>query len=244
MNLQGRVALVTGGAVRIGRAISLALAAKGMKVAINYNSSTLAAQQTLNEMQSNGGEAIIVQADVSVGDNVKRLFDTVIDRYGRVDVLINNAAIFYHRDFAELTEEDFDLNISINLKGPYLCCLAAGKQMLKQKEGKIINIADVGGITPWTGFVPYCISKAGVIMLTKAMAKSLGPYVQVNAIAPGPVLLPEGYTPEQREQAVKPTVLKKEGSPEDITRTILFLLEGSDYITGDVIAIDGGRLLA
>src|SRR5579871_3633350 len=122
MELKGKVALVTGGAVRLGRAISLALAAKGMKVAINYNSSANQAEQTLSDIKSSGGEAMIIQADVSSGNDVKKLVDTVIDRYGRIDVLVNNAAIFYYKDFSELTEEDFDRNISINLKGPYLCC--------------------------------------------------------------------------------------------------------------------------
>jgi len=243
MELDKKVALVTGGAVRLGRAISLALASKGMQIVIDYNSSAAKAEETRNEIESHGGEAIIVQADVSSGENVKRLVEAALDRFGRIDVLVNNAAVFYHKDFADLTEEDFNRNISINLKGPYLCCLEVGKQMLKQGRGKIVNIADVGGIVPWMGFVPYAISKAGVIMLTKAMAKSLGPNIQVNAVAPGPVLMPEYFTAEETERAGKSTVLKRVGSPDDITRTIVFLLEGPDYITGDVIVVDGGSLL-
>ena len=243
MELNGRVAIVTGGAIRLGRAISLALASRGMKVVINYHSSDSEAKQTLKDVEALGAEAIAIQADVSKNSDVERLISSAVDHFGKVDVLINNAAIFYHKEFLELTEEDFDRNISINLKGPYLCCLAAGKHMLQQQAGKIINIACTSGFMPWTGFIPYSISKAGVISLTKVMAKTLGPNIQVNAIAPGPVLLPEHYTAEERDRAVKSTVLKREGSPQDITKTILFLLEGSDYITGDVIAVDGGRLL-
>ena len=242
MELKGQVALITGGAVRLGRAISLALASRGMRLVIAYNSSGLEALETLKEAEALGGEGIAIQADVSKDGHVDRLVSLAINHFGRIDVLINNSAIFYHKAFEDLTAEDFDKNISVNLKGPYLCCLHVGKHMLKQGSGKIINIACTGGIVPWTGFIPYSISKAGVIMLTKAMAKSLAPYVQVNAIAPGSVLLPEGYSPEEKDLAVKSTVLKREG-PEDITKTILFLLEGTDYITGDVIAVDGGQLL-
>jgi len=214
-----------------------------MRLVINYHSSDEEAEQTLKDVEAFGTEAIAIQADVSKNDDVDRMVSSAIDHFGVIDVLVNNAAIFYHKDFIDLTEEDFDRNISINLKGPYLCCLAVGKHMLRRQSGKIINIACTGGIMPWTGFIPYSISKAGVIMLTKTIAKSLGPHIQVNAIAPGPVLLPEHYSAEERERAVRSTVLKREGSPDDITKTILFLLEGTDYITGDVIAVDGGRLL-
>lgn len=243
MDLTGRVALVTGGAVRLGRATSLALAARGMKVVINYHKSASQAAETVRAIEQLGSEALAIQADVAQGEEVQRLVQSALTRFGRIDVLINNAAIFYRKEFTALTEEDFDRNISINLKGPYLCSLAVGREMLKQQSGKIINIACAGGIRAWPAFIPYSISKAGVIMLTQALAKALAPHIQVNAIAPGPVLLPENYTEAEREQAVRATVLKRAGSPDDITSTILFLLEGTDYITGEVIAVDGGRVI-
>lgn len=244
MDLKGKVVLVTGGARRIGRSISLALGEKGANVIINYNASAEQAEEAKRKVEALGARAMTVQADVSKAAQVDRMVDEAVAAFGRIDVLINNAAIFYKTPFLELTEEHWDDFMSINLKGPFLCARKIGELMLKQGSGKIINIADVSGVRPWAPYIPYCVSKAGVIMLTKVLAKALAPNIQVNAVSPGPVLLPEYYGEKEAEQAIKNTVLKRVGSPEDIARTVIFLIEGSDYITGEVIAVDGGRLIA
>ncbi|HPT96716.1 MAG TPA: 3-oxoacyl-ACP reductase family protein [Armatimonadota bacterium] len=244
MELKGKVALVTGGAVRVGRAISLALSEAGASVAVNYHHSEEAAREVVALITARGGNAEAFQADVSVAADVDRMFDGVLERFGRLDVLVNNAAIFPRTPFATVTEAEWDQVLDINLKGSFLCALRAGREMLQRDGGKIVNIADVSAYRPWPSYIPYCVSKAGVIALTQGLAKALAPKVQVNAVAPGTVLFPESYSEEQRQRAVQPIPMGREGSPEDVARTVLFLIEGSDFITGAVIPVDGGRLIA
>ncbi|MBA2341063.1 MAG: SDR family oxidoreductase [Pyrinomonadaceae bacterium] len=246
MNLQGKTAIVTGGAVRVGRAISLALAGRGANVCVCYHSSEKAAHELVAEIENKGtGRALAVRCDVSKEADVRRMFERVRDAMGEADVLVNNAAIFPRRPVQELTEEDFDSVVNVNLKGSYLCALEAGRRMLAEnKAGKIVQIADVGGLVAWPAYTPYCISKAGVIMLTKCLAKAFAPLVQVNAVAPGAVLMEEGATEEEARAAVARNAIKRVGSPEDVANTVLFLIEGSDYITGETLIVDGGRHLA
>jgi len=244
MELKGKVALVTGGAVRVGRAISLALSEAGASVAVNYHHSEEAAREVVALITARGGNAEAFQADVSVAADVDRMFDGVLERFGRLDVLVNNAAIFPRTPFTTVTEAEWDQVLDINLKGSFLCALRAGREMLQRDGGKIVNIADVSAYRPWASYIPYCVSKAGVIALTQGLAKALAPKVQVNAVAPGTVLFPESYSEEQRQRAVQPIPMGREGSPEDVARTVLFLIEGSDFITGAVIPVDGGRLIA
>ncbi|HOM82182.1 MAG: 3-oxoacyl-ACP reductase FabG [Armatimonadetes bacterium] len=244
MELKGKVALVTGGAVRVGRAISLALSEAGASVAVNYHHSEEAAREVVALITARGGNAEAFQADVSVAADVDRMFDGVLERFGRLDVLVNNAAIFPRTPFTTVTEAEWDQVLDINLKGSFLCALRAGREMLQRDGGKIVNIADVSAYRPWPSYIPYCVSKAGVIALTQGLAKALAPKVQVNAVAPGTVLFPESYSEEQRQRAVQPIPMGREGSPEDVARTVLFLIEGSDFITGAVIPVDGGRLIA
>lgn len=244
MNIQGKTALVTGGVKRIGKAIALALAEKGANVAISYLTSKKEAVETLHQLSNIGIKAIAVQADISKVDEVKKLVQKTIKTFGSIDILINNAAIFHKTPFESIREKDWDHHIDINLKGTFLCSQKVGIEMLRKKRGKIINIADWAGLRPYRNYLPYCVSKAGVICLTQALAKTLAPHIQVNAIAPGPVLLPKDLSKKELKEIIKGTPLKKLGSPEDISKTVIFLIEGSDFITGATYLVDGGRLIA
>jgi NAD(P)-dependent dehydrogenase (short-subunit alcohol dehydrogenase family) len=164
--------------------------------------------------------------------------------FGSIEILVNNAAIFYKTPFQKIKETDWDRHMDINLKGTFLCSHKVGLEMLKKEQGKIINIADWAGLRPYRGYIPYCVSKAGVICLTQALAKTLAPHVQVNCIAPGPMLLPEDMSENEIKEIIQGTPLKRIGSPEDIAKTVLFLIEGSDFITGATYHVDGGRYIA
>lgn len=243
MDIKDKVALVTGGAKRVGRAVAIELAERGAKLVANYNNSEKEADELVEQIHKMGREAIAVKADVSKADEVDRMVDSVLSQFGRIDILVNNAAIFFKTPFLQITEKDWDLFMNVNLKSAFLCSQRVAKIMLEQSRGKIVSIADAsGGIKGWKSYTPYSVSKAGLIMLTKTMAKALAPNIQVNAVAPGPVLLPETYSEKEKKQAIESTILKRVGSPEDIAKAVIFLVE-SDYITGEVIAVDGGSLI-
>ena len=244
MKIQNKVAVVTGGAIRVGRAIAIGLAKRGAHVAIAYHTSSSDAKKTVEEIKKWGVKAIAVKTDVSKKDQVKQLVKKCLDQFGRIDILVNNAAIFYKTPFQKITEKDWDRHIQINLKGTFLCSHAVGLQMLKQESGKIINIADWAGLRPYQNYIPYCVSKAGVICLTQALAKTLAPHIQVNSISPGPILLPENMPDSEKNAVIHGTPLKRIGSPSDIAETVIFLVEGSDFITGANILVDGGRSIA
>lgn len=245
MKLEGKTAVVTGGAVRVGRAISVRLAERGARVVIAYNSSESAAQTLVAELACAGKEAHAFRCDVTKSEDVRALFDFVDAQFGGADILVNNAAIFERSAIEDLTEEDFARVMDVNLKGSFLCALEAGRRMIKRgAAGKIIQIADVAGSVAWKNYAPYCISKAGALMLVKCLAKEFAPRVQVNAVAPGAVLLAENETESDIAHIVARNVIKRLGSPEDVARTVLFLIEASDYITGETIFVDGGRHLA
>ena len=243
MNLTDRVALVTGGSARVGRAIALRLAASGAHVAISYRRSRREAIDTVDALRACGVPAAAIRADVSRASDIKTLLDAVHRRFGRLDVLVNNAAIFERTPFSGLTEAQWDRHLDINLKGPFLCALHAGR-LMRRGGGKIINIADWAGERPYVDYLPYCISKAGIIALTKALAKELAPKIQVMAIAPGPILPPPDMTPAQRRRAVKRVPLRRWGHPNDIANAVAFAIEGSDFMTGTTIFVDGGRLIS
>ncbi|MCH8028797.1 MAG: SDR family oxidoreductase [Candidatus Dadabacteria bacterium] len=242
MDIENKVALVTGGARRVGREIAVHLAKLGAHVALNYKTSHEQAQQVAREISDLGRDALTIKADVSNAQDVEAMITTAIGHFGRLDVLINNAAIFYKTDFFELSENDWDAFMKTNLKGPFLCSRKAAKHLLSHGAGKIINIADVGGVRAWKSYIPYCVSKAGLIMLTKGMAKAMAPDVQVNAVAPGPVMFPEDYTADEKNAVIEETVLKRPGSPADVAKAVQFLIE-SDYITGEVLFVDGGGMI-
>lgn len=244
MILQGRVALITGGARRIGHIIAMALASRGAQVVISYQRSSKAAIETVGALRDLGVKAEAMAADVASASDVSRLFQRIERNFGRLDALINNASIFERTPFDRLTERDWDRHLDINLKGAFLCSLSASRLLRKRPQGKIVNIADWAGDRPYRDYLPYCVSKAGLIALTKALAKELAPGIQVVAIAPGPMLAPEDMLPAQRRAAVARLPLKRWGSPEDVANAVLFAIEGSDFLTGTTIYVDGGRSIA
>ncbi|MFQ5825198.1 MAG: SDR family NAD(P)-dependent oxidoreductase [bacterium] len=243
MELQNKVALITGGVVRVGKAIALGLTKEGIKVALHYNHSTEKAKQTSSEIETLGGQALLIQGDFSQVSQIEHVVNICYQHFKRIDILINNAAIYLRSPFGETTENQWDDLLDINLKAPFFCSQYVSNIMKKQKSGKIINIADVAGISPWSGFIPYSASKAGLISITKGMAKALAPEIQVNAIALGTVLVREKATKEEINEVKNLTLLKKIGTPEDVVNAVLFLLKGSDFITGEIMVVDGGRLL-
>ncbi len=244
MKLEGAVALITGGAKRVGRSIALALAQRGAHIVITYHTSHHDAHTTLSRLQAYSTHAQAFRADVSRAPVIKRVITHIERRFGRLDILVNNAAIFERTPFTTLTERDWDAHLDTNLKGPFLCALAASRLMRRRGAGKIINIADWAGERPYRDYLPYCVSKAGVIALTKALAKELAPSIQVVAIAPGPILPSPNDTPAQRRRAVRRLPLQRWGSPEDIANAVVFAIEGTDFMTGSVMYVDGGRLIA
>jgi len=245
MNLTGKTALVTGAAKRVGREIALGLARRGANIVVHYNTSAAEARQAVTEIRKLGVDAVAVKADQSDAGQVKRAVAQAVRKLGEIDVLVASAAVYKKTPFDTLTEADWNLHIDANLKGPFLFSLEVGRRLKQGKRpGKIILFADWAAIRPYANYLPYCVSKAGVICLAKSLAKALGPRVQVNAIAPGPILLPPDMTDAERQAVVDATVVKRVGSPRDIVNTVLFLIEGSDFITGHTLMVDGGRLIA
>ncbi len=238
--LRGRVALVTGGAIRVGRAIGLALAREGCHVAVSYLQSRNAAAATVREIRSLGVEAAPIRADLAKPSEVKTLVSQTISRFGRLDLLVNNAGIFFRTPLAETTPAQWDRLLDVNLRGPFLCSQAAAKAMLGARGGRIINIGDVAGVRAWSGYIPYCVSKAGLLMLTKALALALAPRIQVNCVAPGAVLLPDDFPPQLRRRLKREVPMGREGDPNDVTAAVLFFATAPPYITGQVLFVDGG----
>jgi len=243
MNLENKVALVTGAAHRVGKSIALGLAHEGMKIALHFNRSQEQANQTLEEIKALGAEAIAIQGDFADVAQIKNVVKKCHEHFEKIDVLINNAALYFKTPVGETSEPGWDGLLDINLKAPYFCAQYVSGLMKQQKRGKIINITDVAGISPWPEFIPYSASKAGLIAVTKGLAKALAPNIQVNAIASGTILMSEGATEEYKNEIKDSTLLKKLGTPEDIVNTAIFLLKGSDFMTGEVVVVDGGRLL-
>jgi NAD(P)-dependent dehydrogenase (short-subunit alcohol dehydrogenase family) len=240
MNLSGKTALVTGAGKRIGREIALALARRGANIVVHYNTSAADARRVVKEIKALGMDAIAVKADQSNARQVRAAVAQARRHFGTLDILIASAAVFKRTPFAKLTEADWDFHIDANLKGPFLFALEVGRQM---RTGKIILFADWAAMRPYRNYLPYLVSKAGIICLTKALAKELAPNVQVNAIAPGPVLLPDDFPAAEKRKVIESTLVKRLGTPQDIVNSVLFLLEGSDFITGHVLVVDGGRLI-
>jgi pteridine reductase len=239
MNLSGRVALVTGAGRRVGQAIALALGAKGMRVAIHYNGSAAGAQETLNQLGATGAAGRIFQANLADSQGPAALIEHVAREFGQLDVLVNSAAIMERTPFGEITAERWDSIMAINLRAPFFVAQAAAPH-LKKAGGAIVNIADLAAFETWPAYVPHGISKAGIVHMTRSLARVLAPEVRVNGIAPGTVLLPEDWDRAADERLRQTTPLGRTGTPEDVSATVIFLLE-SDYITGETIIVDGGR---
>jgi NAD(P)-dependent dehydrogenase (short-subunit alcohol dehydrogenase family) len=244
MKLKGKVALVTGGAKRIGRAIALALADRGCHVAITHRTSMTEASTTVRAIRRRGVKGSAYGVDQRDGPQVRDAVQSMRSSFDRIDILINNASSFYRTPWREVSEDQWADLLATNLTGPWRFAQAVAPIMEKQRAGKIINIVDVAAFSPWPDYLPYCVAKGGLVTLTKGLAKALAPQVQVNAVAPGPILFPPGLSAPARRQAIRRTLLRRVGDPQDIVQAILFLLEGSDYVTGVVLPVDGGRRLA
>ncbi len=244
MELKGKVALVTGAGRRVGRAIALAFASRGVAVAVHYRSSRVEADRLTDEIAAKGGRAQTFRADLEKVTDIEAMVAAALAAFGRIDVLVNSASVFERKPIEEVTERDWDVALDTNLKAPFFLSKLAGAAMRKQGAGKIINIGDWAGIRPYNNYLPYTVSKTGIIGLTRALAKALAPEVQVNCVALGPVMAPEDYSADEIARLVNATLTKKMGSPEDVARAVLFFCEGTDFATGATLLLDGGRLIA
>jgi NAD(P)-dependent dehydrogenase (short-subunit alcohol dehydrogenase family) len=249
MNLQGKVALVTGAAHRVGKAIALALAHEGAHIVVHYGSSEQAAQETAREIAALGVRAVPVQADLRDVAQIEGLFQAVQREFGRLDVLVNSAASFVKQPFDAITVDDWKNVMQTNLRAPFLCTQRAARLMRASSRpddepAAIVNIVDLSGIFPWRGFVQHGISKAGLIHLTQIAAYELAPGVRVNAVAPGAILPPPGMAPDSDawRKLGERTPLARTGHPDYVGQTVVFLAQ-NDYITGAVIPVDGGEHL-
>jgi pteridine reductase len=239
-SLLNRVALVTGSGKRLGRAVAFGLAEQGADVVIHYRSSEAEAREAVAEIEKLGRRSVALQADLAQISELPQLFQKVQANFGRLDILVNSAANFLQTEFASTTEKIWDTSLDTNLKAVFFCCQAAAP-LLKKSNGAIINFADIGGILGWPGFIPHSISKAGIIMLTRCLAKELAPEIRVNAIAPGTITLP-GDLPELEADFVKVAPLHRSGRPIDIVAAVSYLAS-ADFVTGQVLVVDGGRTL-
>ena len=243
MDLKNRTVLVTGAGVRLGQAIAVSLGQQGMKVALHYHQSMEGAKETLDLMGGDIKQHGCFQADLRQVSKIELLIQHIEEKLGQIDVLINNAADFFPTPLGEVSESEWDHLISLNLKAPFFLSQLVGTSMLKQGQGKIVNIVDVAAERPWPQFLPYCASKAGLVSLTKGLAKALAPAVQVNAVAPGTMLPPPQISSFSQDLAIERSLLKKMGHPDDIARAVTYFLE-NDFVTGTVLPVDGGRMLA
>lgn len=238
--LKGQVALVTGAAKRLGRAVALRLADEGADVVIHHRSSRVEAQSAVGEIEKLGRRAAAIAADLNSVGEIKRLFDETAKQFGRLDILINSAANFLPASIVSTTEEVWDASLDTNLRAPFFCAQAAAP-LLRRTKGSIINFADTGGLIGWPGYIAHSVSKAGVVMLTKVLAKSLAPDVRVNAIAPGTITMP-GDPSEWERDFVKLAPLGRTGTPSDIADAVLYLIQAK-FMTGHTLVVDGGRTL-
>ncbi|HEX5412531.1 MAG TPA: SDR family oxidoreductase [Terriglobia bacterium] len=239
--LKGQVALVTGAGRRIGREIALTLGRSGANVIVNYNRSKSEALATVRDIRSYGVDSLALQADIARPVQVRRMFRAAEKRFGKLDLLINNAAIFFRERWDRLTEKQWDQILGVNLKGPFFCAQEAARLMQRKKGGQIINISSLGGLQAWPDTMHYCSSKAGLIMLTRCLARALAPDIRVNSIAPGMILFPGEQRSRLMQNVIRSTPLRKAGKAEDIAQMVLHLACHSEFITGQVFPVDGGK---
>ncbi len=242
MNISGKIALVTGGAKRVGKAIVQALAARGCHLIVHYHRSQPQAQETVRALRAAGHRALALQADITKEDQVEAMIEAATAHFGRIDILVNNAALFYRTPVEMLTVEDWERVMDVNLTGTFLCAHKIGLRMREWGWGHIINIADVAGERPWADYIPYSVSKACVLTFTQGLAMELAPQVMVNAVIPGPVLFQEDTPDNVRQREIGKTLVKRPGSPQDVAQVVVFVAE-SDYSTGASFHVDGGRSL-
>lgn len=242
MNLNEKVALVTGAARRVGRSIARELAAAGAHVIVHYRSSEAEARSLVAEIEAAGGAATPARADLRSLAEIQLLIRNIEVDVGYVDVLVNNASDFFETPLLTASDEDWDRLLDVNLKAPFRLCRRVASTMLNRGGGVICNITDVWGERALPRHLAYSVSKAGLIMLTKGLARELAPKVRVNAISPGSVLWPEEYGEEKRQELRRRIPLGREGNPDDVARAVRFLCE-EEYVTGAVLSVDGGKSL-
>jgi len=235
------VALVTGGARRIGRAITLGLAREGYDILIQYHQSEDAAHGVVREVETLGQRAMAVQGDLADALAVDIVAEALQQHFGRLDLLVNNASLFEPRQLLQVEAEEWDRVMAVNLKAPFLL-LKATAHLLKEARGSVVNLIDLSALQPWAEYAHHAVSKAGLLHLTRIMARAMAPQVRVNAIAPGTVLPPEDWDEARLAKVRESTLLGTIGSPQDVVHTLLFLTR-SPFITGEVVVVDGGRML-
>jgi len=236
-SLEGKLVLVTGAAKRIGRDIALRLSREGARVLIHYHASEDEARKTADDCQAAG----LFRANLESVAEIGQMFEAIQLQHGGLDGLVNNAARFTRFNPLDVTEADWDFIHSVNLKSVFFCCQQAARIMLRQESGRIVNISSLGGIRPWAEHAHYCASKAGVIMMTRALAKAFAPHITVNSVAPG--VIPFGDLDERAEAMVKATPAKRSGSGDEIAEAVVYFLKASNFVTGQLLAIDGGLSL-
>jgi NAD(P)-dependent dehydrogenase (short-subunit alcohol dehydrogenase family) len=239
MQLNDRTALVTGAGHRVGRAIAVALGAQKMRVAVHYNSTADGAKETLRAIEQAGGSGETFGADLTRPEQLTGLVESVVKRFGGLDVLVNSAAVMLRTPLGETDASQWDGIMALNLRAPFLLSQAAAPH-LRRARGAIVNIADLAAFETWPGYLVHGLSKSGIVYLTRALARVLAPEIRVGAVAPGTVLLPDGWSEADAERLRGTTPLQRNGSPADVANAVLFIL-GADYFTGDTIIVDGGR---
>ncbi len=238
-SLSGKAALITGAARRLGRASALAFARAGADVAITFRTSPREAAQTVRELTRFGGRAVAIECDVTEETSVRAAVQDVMNEFGRLDILVNNAANYETAEFESLTVKQWDAIFASNARGPFLVSRYALKH-LRKSRGKIINMGSLGGLRPWSTHAHYCSSKAAVHMLTKVMAKALAPEIAVNCVAPGMIDLGEKSAAAFMRQMAKQTPMRRNGTGEEIAAAVLFFATAPHFITGQILAVDGG----
>lgn len=227
--------------MRVGRGIALELGAAGYDVAVHYHRSEEAARRVSDELHGMGAEALLLQADLSQPEEIDGLFGRLREAWGALDLLVNSAAVFPRGRPEEVRPEEWDRVFALNARAPFFCAQRAA-ELMAGTEGCIVNVADVAAFEAWPSYVPYAATKAALVSLTRGLARAWAPGIRVNAVAPGPVLLPEGTTPEERERAAARTALGRVGSAEDVARAVVYLASAG-YVTGEVLRVDGGAHL-
>lgn len=236
-----RVALVTGGAVRVGRAIALGLAEADFDLVVTFRSSADAAEETCREIRERGRACHAVQADLATREGPQAVVDAARHRFGRLDVVVNSAASFRSVPLMEVDAEEWDSVMDLNVRAAHLIVRAAA-DLLRTSGGSVVNITDLSAFHPWVAYPHHSVSKAALAHLTRVQARALGPHVRVNGIAPGAVLAPDDWSEERWAQRAEQAALKKTGSPQDVVDAVLYLVDAG-FVTGHVIPVDGGRLL-
>lgn len=238
MEIDGRVALVTGAGTRVGRVIALALGKAGMRVGVHYARSERGAREVAEQIIAAGSDARTLPGDLTDPATAPRLVEHAAKVFGGLDVLVNSAAVMMRTPVGEVLVEDWDAMFALNLRAPFFLSQAAARAM--GESGVIVNIADLAAFETWKGYIPHSITKAGLVQMTRGLAHALAPKIRVNAVAPGSVLLPEGWTREQADKLISTTPLGRLGSAEDVAEAVMYLI-CADYVTGETIIVDGGR---